>query len=177
MLYGILAVLTALTFLVDLFVPLGIAVGVIYLVPTALAYLVWRPHVPLALAGGATILTLMGLVFSSPGVDPEVARINRGFGVLTVWITAITAYFFIRNKLAVRKQEWSQAGQVSLAQNMGCELRLDQLGENILHFWRSIWALRQEHFSSEMGMLSAGAPRTRCLPRPRFPITSIWATG
>ncbi len=134
LLYVALAALTALTFVADLFLPLGIAVWVIYLLPVALAYFAWRPPLPLIIAAIATVLVLLGYMFGPPGMEPDIARINRGFGVITVWIVAGTGFFFIRNKLAVRRQEWLQTAQVGLSQAMSGEQRLDQLGENILRF-------------------------------------------
>ena len=134
MLHGAIAVLMVLPFFADLFVPLGTAVWVLYLIPTALAYLVWRPQIPLALAAAATILVIVGYLASNPGVDPEVARLNRSLGALTCWILGVTGYFFIKNKLAVRKQEWLQQGEVRLAQRISGEQRIDQLGDNVLRF-------------------------------------------
>ena len=134
LLYGILVVLTILTFIADLFLPLGIAVWVIYLFPAALSYFVRRPYIPLVVAAAATILIVLGYVFSPPGGDVEFARINRGFGILTCWIIGITGYFFVQNKLKVQREEWFQTAQVRLAQCMSGEQRLDQLGERVLRF-------------------------------------------
>jgi signal transduction histidine kinase/DNA-binding response OmpR family regulator len=133
-LYGMLAVLVVLPFLADLFMPLGTAVWVIYLLPTVLAYLVSRPLVPPGIAAIATLLVTIGFLLAPPGVDPDVAQTNRMLGVLTAWIIGITGYFFIKNKLAVRRQEWLQAGQVGLAEVTRGEQRIEQLGENILRF-------------------------------------------
>ncbi len=137
MLYGSMVLLTALTFLADLFLPLGVAVWVIYLLPTALGYFAWRPQVPLMLAATATVLMVVGYLVSPLGMDPETARINRAFGVITVWILAITGYYFIKNKVAIREQQWLQSGQVGLAQAMGGEQTLAQLGDSILSFLAS----------------------------------------
>jgi signal transduction histidine kinase/DNA-binding response OmpR family regulator len=133
-LHALIVVLIVLPFVADVMVPLGVAVWVIYLLPIALAYLAWRPQLPLGLAALATVLTVVGYVLSPPGIDADVSRINRGFGVCTAWIIGTTGYFFIRNKLAVRKQEWLQSAEVGLSQAMGGELDLNQLGEAVLRF-------------------------------------------
>jgi hypothetical protein len=57
------------------------------------------------------------------GIRLENAGANRGFGVLTVWIVAVTGYLFIRAKVAVRREERLQAGQVGLTEKMSGELR------------------------------------------------------
>ena len=49
-LHALIVVLIVLPFVADLMVPLGVAVWVIYLLPIALAYLAWRPQLPLGLA-------------------------------------------------------------------------------------------------------------------------------
>ena len=67
-------------------------------------------------------------------MSPEIARTNRGFGVATVIIIAIVGFFFIRNKIVVRRQNWLQSGQTELSEVIGGEQRLEQLGENVLRF-------------------------------------------
>jgi CheY-like chemotaxis protein/signal transduction histidine kinase len=134
LLHGLIAVLLVATFVADLLLPLGIAIWVIYLLPTALAYFLWRPTVPLLVALVSTLMVIIGFFLSRAGVDPDVARANRALGVLTAWIVAATGYFFIRSKLEVRRQEWLQAGQVGLSRRMIGEQRLDQLGESVLGF-------------------------------------------
>ncbi|WP_424813693.1 response regulator [Roseococcus sp. YIM B11640] len=131
-LIAFIAVSIALTFLADIFMPLGIAVWIVYLLPAAFAYLCWRPRITIMIAAATTILIILGYFLSPPGGDPELARINRGFGVLTAWIIGVTGYFFIKTKIAVQRQEWLQSAQVGLAARIGGEQRMDQLAENML---------------------------------------------
>lgn len=134
LLYGaITAAMVALS-AADMFVPLGTAVWVIYLFPIALSLFGLRAKVPLALALLATVLVGLGYVFGAPGIDQHIALINRVLGVATCWIVAITGYFFIRGKLAVRKEKWLQTAEVGLSQTIMGEQRLDELGENVLRF-------------------------------------------
>ena len=76
-------------FVADLYTPLGVAVWVIYLVPVALCLFAWQPALPSAVASAATALTLVTLFTDAPGLDPGVVRMNRGFGLLTVWSVAV----------------------------------------------------------------------------------------
>lgn len=121
-------------FLSDLLLPLNIAVWVIYLFPMALAYLVWQPALPPLLAALTTGLTILGWFLSPPGGDPTVVAINRGFGILTAWTIGISGFFFVRSKLAVRRQEWLQAGHVGLSRRMGGDQKLQELSRNILAY-------------------------------------------
>jgi len=130
----LIAVLMIVPFVADLMTPLGIAVWVIYLLPIVLAYLTWRSEVPVILAVLATVFMVVGYVLSPSGVGGQIAIFNRGFGVFSACVMGIVGYFFIRNKVAIRQQEWLQTGEVGLNQAISGELGLDQLGEKVLRF-------------------------------------------
>lgn len=134
--YVYAAIWLALTavFIGDLFTQLGVAIWIFYLLPVVLTLFVWRVSAPLITALVVTLFMLIGFLFSSPGISPEIARVNRGLGVFTVWMMAGVGYYFIRNKLFVRLQNWLNAGQTRLSQVLGGEQRVEQLGENILRF-------------------------------------------
>jgi len=134
LLYSAIAGLMALTFIADLYFPLGTAIWVIYLFPIALCYLVSRPVVPVAAATVVSFFVVIGFFYAPAGVDPDIARTNRVLGALTSWIIALTGYFFIRNKLAIQKQEWLQAGQVHLARSVSGNQKIEELSGNILAF-------------------------------------------
>jgi signal transduction histidine kinase/DNA-binding response OmpR family regulator len=152
-LYGVIATLLILTFIAELMLPLGIAVWILYLFPAALAYFLWRPHTPLAIAAIVTALIVIGYFLSPLGVGAAHALINRTFGVLVTWIIGITGYVFIRGKLAVRRQEWLQRGQLGLGEALGGEQTLSQLGESILRFLTS-------YLGAQAGALFAQDVRT-----------------
>ncbi|ODN71900.1 response regulator [Methylobrevis pamukkalensis] len=132
LLYGLFALLIGAVFLIDLNVPLGTSVWVIYLIPVVLSYLAWRPAVPPLIALAATGLMIAGFMVDRPGIDPNIAFVNRSMGIATVWVLAITCIVFIRNRLAVRREEWLQTGQVELARRMAGERKLDALGEEVV---------------------------------------------
>ncbi|WP_106638659.1 response regulator [Allosphingosinicella vermicomposti] len=132
--YGAIALLLAGPFTADLLLPLGTAIWVVYLLPTVLAYLSSRPITPVAVSAIATLLTVIGFNLAPTGVDPEVAQVNRMLGVLTAWVLGGVGYLFVRNRLAIRKEEWLQLGQVRLANAVGGEQPVEQLGRNALNF-------------------------------------------
>ncbi len=127
------ALSTAAVFVMDLYTQLGIAVWVLYFVPVVLSYLVWRPTVPIIVAAAVGSLILLGLVLKPPGADPAIARVNRLMGIATSGALAAFGYQFIRGKVAVRKEEWLQAGRTLLNENMTGEQDLRALGESVLH--------------------------------------------
>src|SRR5215510_12128593 len=171
-LYVAIAISMAIVFIIDLYTPLGIAVWVIYFVPLTLSFFTWRPLIPVALAVLASILMAIDFAIdpNPVGISPKLAGINRGFDILTVWIVAGAGHLFIRSKLAVRMEEWLQAGQLGLAEKMSGELRLEQLGENVLRFLA-------EYLDAQAGVLCdiampgedgySALPRVRALEHER----------
>lgn len=133
-LYAILVVLTVLIFSADMMLPLGIVVWVLYLFPISLAYFTWRSQIPLALAAMATAFVVIGYLYGPPGGNPQTAYVNRSFGVVTFWIVAIAGYFFIKNRLAVRREEWFQTGHVALGKILAGEQSVEELSGKVLPF-------------------------------------------
>jgi transcriptional regulator with GAF, ATPase, and Fis domain len=121
-------------FLADLYTPLGVAVWVVYVIPVALSLWVWWPVVPPAVATMVTILMVITFLTDAAGIDRETARANRIFGIVTVWVIGIVGYQFVRTKIAIRRQDWIQTGQVGLSVAMNGELRIEQLGDGVLRF-------------------------------------------
>ncbi len=132
-LYAGLAAILVAVFLADLAVPLGTAVWVTYLVPIVLAYLSTRPETPLVTAVLVTLLVAVGFLVDRPGIDPSIAFANRSMGVVTVWVLAGTGYLFIRNRAAVRLQDWLQSGQMRLAHDTAGDPQLRELGDKVVH--------------------------------------------
>lgn len=83
------ALLTLVVFLVDLFVPLGIAGGVPYIAPVFLA--MWLPDRRLipVVATACSLLVIVGLWLSPMGVDPSVVFSNRILALAAIWTVAI----------------------------------------------------------------------------------------
>ncbi len=118
----------------DWYTPLGVAVWVIYLIPVALSLGLWRAEVPLIIATVSTILMVFTFMTDAPGVLQTVAKINRGFGVITIWGVAIVGWFFINNRRTVWYQQWLQGGRSGLSTVMGGEKPPEQFGEAVLSY-------------------------------------------
>ena len=80
--------LTALIFWADALTPAGIAVPALYVAPILLFMMGGEFWEPLLVAGGATLLIVLGIHVTPDGGSAEIAAINRPLETLTVWISA-----------------------------------------------------------------------------------------
>ncbi len=132
--YTAIVLSMVVVFIVDLLTPLGYAEWVVYLVPVILTLFVWRQSLPLFVAGATTLLMVAGLLLSPAGVSMQTAAVNRSLGLVTVWVVAFVGYQFIRNKIAVRRQQWLQTGETGLNTAIAGTPTLALLGEHVLKF-------------------------------------------
>jgi signal transduction histidine kinase/DNA-binding response OmpR family regulator len=131
--FVITAALVAIA-LYDFVTPLGIAGWVFYCVPIVIAFLLWHPAMPPIVAACATVLSLIGY-FMSPANSAVMFSVqNRSFAAATYWVLGAAGFLFIRAKLSLKRQEWLQAAEVGLAQRIGGELSLSDLGNHVLDF-------------------------------------------
>jgi two-component system CheB/CheR fusion protein len=122
------AVLVALIFAIDTVTPSGIAVPVLYVVPTVLFIGSGRLAEPLIVAAVATVLTVAGL-YSSPGEgDFAVGMVNRSIAIGVVWATAwlVVAYLRLVEQWTARQQAANAALEQSLRRLQDIEYALDQ---------------------------------------------------
>ncbi|WP_028055747.1 response regulator [Sphingobium bisphenolivorans] len=129
-----LILLMLVPFAADLSLPLGMAVWVLYLFPIVLSYLASRPIIPPVLAACSTLLMIAGFLLAGSGIDPTVAQINRTLGAITAWMLGGIGYLFIRNRLAIRREEWLQMSQLGLSRAMAGERTMDALGQGIISY-------------------------------------------
>lgn len=133
-LFGSIAILAIALFIVDSLTTLGVTDWILYLIPMVLALFLWRPQTPLIMAGVITVLMTAGFLLSPPGINPEVAKINRILGAVMIWGVAGIATQFIRVKLRLSRQEWLHRGQTGLGERIRGDQNLGSLGENVLRF-------------------------------------------
>lgn len=97
---GVIGLVGAL-FLLDLFVPLGVANGVLYSGVVLLAYIVTAPSFALAAAASCSVLVWVGMALSPvvPGAPWWLAAINRAFSMLVIWVPVL---FFAQRRKAER---------------------------------------------------------------------------
>lgn len=88
-LLGMIAILFALFFIIDLLLPLGVAAGVLYFVVVLIG--VWLPEwqYTIRLAVVASIFTGLGFLCSEPKSALWIVLTNRGLAFFVIWTTAI----------------------------------------------------------------------------------------
>jgi CheY-like chemotaxis protein/signal transduction histidine kinase len=117
----------------DLVMSLGRAFWVLYLVPLSLSLFVSRPRIPLLTAAVCTVLIVIGYLESPHSLIPlELVRLNRVFGVVTLWVVAIVAHQFILTRARLLERDWLKEGQSQLRDRMQGEQGLGELGDNVL---------------------------------------------
>lgn len=84
---------SALVFVIDLFLPLGVAGGVPYLIVVFLGYWLPRRRYVFVLAAWSTVLTIIGIYVSPIGDVTWVVLANRALAFFAIWATAfLVAY-------------------------------------------------------------------------------------
>lgn len=77
---------------VDILLPTGVAVPILYVIPILLAVHCRQQWFRMSVAVGCTALTLLGYAFSPSGVPAWIALSNRALAVTAIWTTAVLAW-------------------------------------------------------------------------------------
>jgi signal transduction histidine kinase len=84
------AVLVAAVFALDLYLPLGVADGVLYLIPVVFSLFAMSRFSAEVVAGLCVILTCLGLLLSPPAREPMwMVFLNRGYAVLALGLVVV----------------------------------------------------------------------------------------
>jgi PAS domain S-box-containing protein len=83
------ALLATAIFVVDLLTPLGLDIGVLYVIPLLVGTLNGPPRFLFIAAGVASAMTLAGGFLSVHGGVPPSGIVNRGIALTVIWTTAI----------------------------------------------------------------------------------------
>ena len=92
--------LLILIFSVDLAIPLGIAVGGLYVVVVLLSILSPHAKITLFVAAGSSVFTIGAFIYKYSAAEGWKASVNRGLALVVIWVTAL---LIVRVK-AVQKQ-------------------------------------------------------------------------
>jgi hypothetical protein len=153
----------AAIYLTDFLLPLGVAVFVLYMVPVALTFFSWRPTAPLWVAGICTLLTILDFLTASETGELAIPRLNRGFGVLTLFLVGAIGYQFINIRRTIRREAWLQKRKTRLAEQLVGEFPMEILGSKVLSFLGETLDAKVAAFFVEDG--------------PAFRRQAIYATG
>lgn len=96
------AVLAFTIFVIDTRVPLGVDVGVLYVIPLLVGTLSGPPRFLLVAAAVASALTLAGIWTSPAGLSRSIAFANRAIALAVIWTTALVVSRFRRTWSALR---------------------------------------------------------------------------
>jgi len=94
-----------LVFIGDIMTPLGYAEAILYLVPLLLSSFLHNPHLPIHIAGSATLLVAVGFVLSPPGAPVAYALLNRTMVAIVLWTVAFGLRQLIRDRQAHLHEE------------------------------------------------------------------------
>ncbi len=106
----ICAALSISIFIVDIAsLPLGVAAGVAYVVVVLLA--LWLSHwkYTLFVAGGVSVLTILGFLFSEPAGVPWMVIVNRVLALAAIWLIAVVGGWLVFSKRRRLEQALQQA--------------------------------------------------------------------
>jgi len=87
---GLIGVVSAAIFALDLVTPTGVAGGVPYLLPVTLGLGSRDRRFVMAVAGATSALTVVGMVLAPEGSSPtDYVLANRGLALVAIWVTAL----------------------------------------------------------------------------------------
>jgi GAF domain-containing protein len=138
--------MAAAVFVVDLFLPLGIAEAVPYVAVVLIALRSPEKNDPLRLAALCTVLTIVGYSLSPAGTEPWVGVTNRSIALFAIWSTALLAMQVREADAATRDQSSMLTGILS---NMpAVAFRIDR--EGVMHesIGRGLTRFGLKHFSA-----------------------------
>ncbi|HNP59326.1 MAG TPA: GAF domain-containing protein [Nitrospirales bacterium] len=119
----------SVVFVVDFFLPTGIAEGVPYVAVVLIGLRSPEKNDSLRLAGLCTVLTIVGYGLSPAGTEPWIGMINRSIALFAIWSTALLAMQVREADAATRDQSSMLTGILS---NMpAVAFRIDQ--EGVMH--------------------------------------------
>ncbi|MGD9850713.1 MAG: GAF domain-containing protein [Nitrospirales bacterium] len=113
-------------FVLDLFLPLGIAEAVPYVAVVLIALRSPDKNDPLRLAGLCTILTIVGFGVSPPGTEAWIGITNRSIALFAIWSTALLAMQVKEADEATKEQSSMLTGILSNMPAVG--FRIDKDG-------------------------------------------------
>jgi hypothetical protein len=88
----LIAGFVAIIFAVDLLVPRGVAVPMLYVIPILIAAQCRQHWFRVSIAIGCTVLTMLGYEFAEDAVPTWIALSNRTLAVAAIWTTSVLAW-------------------------------------------------------------------------------------
>jgi CheY-like chemotaxis protein len=133
-LYWLIALSTVVVFVIDARTPIGVATWILYLLPILMCLLMPKPWLPLLLAAVSTVLIVTDWFVSPLGSSVDVAKINRGMGLICIWTTSILLRNVLATRIKLREQEWLRTARTHIADAIVGEQTLGRMSERVLQF-------------------------------------------
>ena len=130
-----IGVAIAVVFAIDVAVPLGTAVWILYLVPIVLSYVALNPNVPVVATVASSVSIIVGFlidVSATAVINPLVAATNRAMGIAVMAVLGGAGYFFVRSRVSLERSDWLQQGQVAVARAAEGEVELSIMADRVL---------------------------------------------
>ncbi len=144
------AVLVAGIFVIDIFVPTGVLVPLLYTIPLLVTLLCPQRLLFLVTAAASTVLTILGLFLSAPGGIFWMAVANRLLAVLSIGVA--TVFSLLHGKVAARLKRLEDL----LPFCSDCKRVRDDRG-----YWKQLELYLEEHSSTQFsrGLCPECAPK------------------
>ena len=130
---SLIAVLICAVFVFDLYVRLGTAVWLIYIIPMALSFSTSLPWAPVAVAILSCVAMAGGFFLDGhTGINPQIAAVNRTMAGIVYLVLGNVGRLLIRNREASGRDAWIRQGEVELSQAVQGDPGADRLGKKVL---------------------------------------------
>ncbi|MBT0668547.1 response regulator [Novosphingobium profundi] len=133
-LYTILGIMLAATAVADCTFPLGMAIWVLYLIPTTLSYLAPNRLAPPVVAIVACVLIVVGFSLAPENASDDFAFVNRTLACITNLLLAGMGTAFISLRNANRFEQHLREAETELSRLLQGNLSLADVGGRTLNF-------------------------------------------
>lgn len=165
-----LPLVLAVCLLIDVTLPLGTGISVLYLLPTIIAFGARKPMAPVGMAVGGLACVVIAYFYAPDGLGPMIALENRAISgatnLLVAAIGALTIIYRNRNRHA----QMLRICETELVRELSGEIPLEQVGERLLTFLAvnfgasagTIYAHEDGHFRR---IATYGVPHDATIPQ------------
>lgn len=116
----------------DLTVPLGNAVWLLYILPISLGAAMRLAVLPLAVAAASCLFMGLAFALNDGGIAPQIEARNRlTAGILYLGL-GLALRILIRNREAAKRESWLKSGEFAVSDAVQGDLTAPQLGDKVL---------------------------------------------
>ncbi|MPS70843.1 MAG: response regulator [Novosphingobium sp.] len=130
----VIIVVLGFALVIDITIPLGTGVSVLYLLPTVIAFVARRPITPVLAAIAGVGCAIAAYFIAPQGLGLEIALTNRAFSGVTNFLLAAIGFVLIRYRNSNRHEQWLRECEADLARATAGSIPLGDLGDRALAF-------------------------------------------